>query len=288
MIATAEQLQLNGHHSRADDVHPGMSRIEYERIAAVNYSTLKHLRRTPAHCYEYKNHPEEPTEALNFGAAVHAAILEPARFAAEWVAAPRCDRRTKIGKDTWKAFEDANPGKEILPSSDMDTLLAMQERCTHNQLVASLLGLPHASEVCVLWTDAKTRRRCKSLLDRIVRWQGADTVIDLKTCQDASWSAFAREVDRYGYAEQAATYLHGLDVALEPARRRFLWIALEKKRPFCAAVYEPTTAMLDAGLSDFRKHLNEYHRCDEDSYWPGYPPEARLVDVPAWKKESED
>ncbi len=264
-----------------DGLYPGITRPEYERIEAVNYSTLKHFHRTPAHAHEYMVHPKDPTEAMDLGTAGHRAILEPARLASEYAVGPKVDKRTKAGKDAWLAFEDANRGKLFLDEEEMLACRTMTEQVYAHETARQLLSSPGKNEVGVVWTDKPTGLRCKALLDRITVFAGWTVVVDLKTCRDASRWAFANAVARLLYHEQAAFYLQGLDAAAS-LPRRFLWVAVENERPHCAAVYEPDDGMLREGKLLAREHLESYARCRDRNQWPGYPSAIEEIQLPAW------
>src|SRR5438093_3049537 len=99
-------------------IYDGVSQAVYQSWSAVNHSRLKLFARTAAHARYAMEFPPAPTAALNIGDGCHAAVLEPARFEAEFVGAPKVDRRTKDGKLAWQEFEAANQGKLILPAED--------------------------------------------------------------------------------------------------------------------------------------------------------------------------
>lgn len=273
MVATLIELK--------DGIYPGMKRVEYERLEAVNYSTLKHFAKTPAHAREEMLHPSAPTDAMELGTALHAALLEPQRFAADYVASPKFDRRTKEGKDGWTAFEEANRGKEIISEPELEAIQEMQAAVFRHPIANLLLSSPGKNEVCILWTDKTTGLRCKSLLDRITVFAGWTTVVDLKKCRDASHHGFSGQAARLLYHEQAAFYLEGLNV-LAPAPRKWMWICPEDERPYCVAVYEPDGDTLEQGKRLFRSHLDIYAKCQRDNNWPGYPAAVESLRLPKW------
>src|SRR5574341_903199 len=57
-----------------------MTREEYDRIDAVNWTTLKAMRASPKHYRYAAEHATEDTAAMRDGRAVHTAVLEPDRF----------------------------------------------------------------------------------------------------------------------------------------------------------------------------------------------------------------
>lgn len=83
-----------------------MTNSEYHANKAVSKSDLDLINRSPLHYINAVKNPKEQTESMLFGSVVHKLVLEPETFAAEYIAAPKCDRRTKEGKARWQEFID--------------------------------------------------------------------------------------------------------------------------------------------------------------------------------------
>lgn len=270
-----------------DDIYPNLSRADYDAIDAVNQSTLKLFRKTAAHARQAITNPKAPTAAMDLGNAIHCMILEPKRFADSYVIAPQIGNRSKVDKEAWDAFRDNNRGKEIITLDEMTVCKAVKDACYANPVVAELLQGGGKNEVGVVWTDKETGLRCKALLDRVTTFVGGTVIVDLKSCQDASYEEFRRQSAKLGYHEQAAFYLEGLN-ALAPASRRFFFVAIEKVEPFCVAVYELEDESLKHGRVAFRKHLNMYAQCKATGIWPGYAAGIMPLSIPSWAIETED
>ena len=166
-----------------------MTEEEYNALDAVRRSALWEMRKSPAH-YLYKvTHPEEPTPALLFGVAAHMAVLEPERFQAEYIVAPKIDRRTKEGKEAWTALMKS--GKALLSKDDSDKIEAMRAEL-HRSADKYLIG---EHEVPVEWTDPTTGERCKCRPDCI----GDGVIVDYKTTDSCADYTFERAARNYGY-----------------------------------------------------------------------------------------
>lgn len=263
-------------------LHPLLSRATYESIAAANFSSLRLFERSAAHVLEARTHPKAPTPAMELGTHAHAAILEPARFEAEYVVAPECDRRTTIGKRAWAEFEAASGSQTILREKDWEWVTALRDAVWAHPLAARLLGGPGSCELAAVWKHDRTGLACKGLIDRVGQTDDGWTwVIDVKTARDAGARAFAREAAGYQYHAQAAFYLSGLN-AIAPAKRRFAWVVVEKEPPYAVAVYEPDSAALDAGEQACERWLDAWQRCHETGEWPGYGVEIQSLELPRW------
>lgn len=242
---------------------------DYEAINAVNKSTLWWLRKSPAH-YQWALTSETPdTPALRFGRAVHAAILEPGKYASEYVAFSG-DRRTKTGKEEYQALMDS--GKEIISREDATNVLEMVNELPTS---ARVLLIPTEKEKVLLWTDPESGVKCKGRLDAICK----GLVIDYKTTSDASTDAFAREAMRYGYDLQAAMYLTAAELN-GYGKCDFVFIAQEKTAPYAVNIIRASEAFVDRGRWIMRDLLKKWKECNETGEWPGYG-ENELI-IPEW------
>jgi hypothetical protein len=269
-------------------IHPDVPMSEYGSWDAANYSTLKKFDRSAAHARAMLLNPPEQTPAMFLGSATHAAVLEPIRFAGEYVAAPKVDRRFKKDKLIWATFEEDNQGKEILTGQEHEQCMAMQSSALSNPVVNALVNDAGYTELSFVWVDKDTEVLCKGRVDRFGRLYGHSVIADLKTTENATHDAWAREVQRYQYHAQAAFYLDGLDTVSPVVERRFIWMALEKKPPYAVAIYEPDAATLDKGRRMYRSYLRQWKSCRTYDVWPGYDPGIQPLLLPDWALREED
>jgi hypothetical protein len=280
MIAAAQQT----------GIFPNIARSVYESWPGINFSRLKHFQHPPAKARYLLAHPPPPTEAMELGTALHLAILEPDRFGEDYVCAPHADRRSKEGKQTWAAFEEANPDKLILARADYEACLAMRDAiwAADSDARAILQAQPGWNELSFTWTDGETGLAAKARCDRMARWNMAGTVVmDVKTARSAAEAEFARDVARFHYAGQAAYYLDGL-ASLAPAPRRWLWLVIEKDPPYLHQLFEPEDRLMEQGRRSYRRWLAAYKLATETDQWPGYPNGISPIDVPRWEQEELD
>lgn len=98
----------------------------YRDNPALGATDVKHL------ASGYKNYlnslmPDyyRSTSMLEFGTAVHTAILEPDRMMDTVAIIPECDRRTKAGKAVYNQFLADNPDKILITHDDWQVIRAM-------------------------------------------------------------------------------------------------------------------------------------------------------------------
>lgn len=286
----------------------GLFNVEEEAYHAgpgVPQSMLKEFGQSPAHAKAYIERKSEPTQAMKFGTAVHCSVLEPSRFASTYVQAPECDRRTKAGKETYAAWESENQGKNVLDQDDMQTVKAITAAVNAHEAASTLTrGLV---EMAAYWIDEETGILCRCKADAIVADQGV--ILDLKTTSgSATQGEFARSVANYGYHIQAAYYLDGVREALRqsifladcddssvgrfvglPVGQsvdRFVFMVVEKGRPYGVALFELDAASIQVGRNLYRKYLQELAICRMENHWPAYSQGIQTIQLPSWANAS--
>jgi exodeoxyribonuclease VIII len=214
----------------------------------VHSSHMGALLRSPAH-YAAELAGHKTTPALLFGQAVHAAILEPQVYAANFVTAD-IDRRTNAGKAM--AAEYAAAGLIVLSLEDGERIAAMRDavmpvidQCRRE--VGFGYGAEMAFEVPAFWNDEMTGAPCAAKADILITEGGGRPIVwDVKSTEDASPRAFERSLWQYGYHRQAAHYAYGFGAV------QFGWIAVEKSAPFGVRRYVCGPSKLDAGAAECR------------------------------------
>lgn len=250
---------------------------EYHAIDALSASALKEIRKSPAHYWAWKhNQSRKESDAMRFGTAVHCAVLEPGRFANEYVICPKFDGRTTAGKEAKKAWELHNKGKTAIESDEMEAVKQCTRSILSNPIVGPLLFKGKA-EVSLFGQDDETGVDMKARLDYLTD----DMILDVKTTDDASPKGFERTVALYGYDIQAAHYLE------MSQRSRFLFIAIEKTAPYAVGVYELDDELLEFARIERRARINLYASCKEMDSWPAYAPVINKISLATWRKKTE-
>jgi len=262
---------------------PGLTeRMSYEKYAALEgarYSHIKRFKWSAAHARQDILHPRDPTPALSLGHAVHAAVLEPQLFMDEFVAAPKCDKRTKVGKATWREFQGDNAFKEIITDVEFETCIRFSNACWAHPTAKEILSGVGQNEVVARWTQDGTP--AKARYDRITSLASWSIVADLKTTQDAREWAFSADIAQYGYHNQAAWYLDGLD-AISPHPRKWVFIVLEKSPPWAIQCYMLDDIALEQGRDENRVYLRAYAECLKTGKWPSYPAGLKSISIPPY------
>lgn len=257
---------------------------DYELIPAIRQSELTQWFKLPtaAHVRHALLHARDETTALAVGSALHAAVLEPERFAAEYAVPPKVDKRTNAGKAEWAEFEAANEGKTRLTHDEYAAAVDMSRAILDHPLARKMLTGNGFSESVIVWQDPETRQACKARIDRITSLNMWTVVVDIKTTARRA-SEFDRCIGDYGYHIQAAFTLDGLN-ELQPHERRFLNIVVEKAPPHCVAVVEMDATTIEEGRQAYAHALRRYQECEENQHWPGYDRGVVPVTIPKWAR----
>lgn len=263
-----------------------MTEKEYRSYPAISRSELWRIRESPEKFKFFHEHPEPPTPALVFGQAFHKMALEPDDFYNDFAVAPNVDRRTKEGKEAWKAFAELSDGKTVIDCKTHETIVDMVAALYAAPFVKKLLGGEH--EKPVFWTDEMTGEECKARYDCLTEVNGQPIIVDLKTTADASTDGFMRAAIKYGYDFQAAMYSewakqkHGVAPL-------FVFIAIEKDPPYAVNILQADEAFIQRGYDIFRELIGIYHECKATGDWWGYLGKFNVINnlnLPSWLAES--
>jgi len=250
-----------------------ISNADYHADPAISASQLKEIARSPYHFWSKYLDPDRiamvPTAAMRLGSLVHCAVLEPDELSKRYQLAP--DRRTKEGKAA--VIEMAAAGIEAVSETDLAQALQMADAVRSNSTAALLLS-NGAAETSHWFDDIPTGLRCKCRPD----WLSADgaTIVDLKTCVDASPAGFAKSVAQWSYQVQSAHYLCGT------LAKRFIFVAVEKSFPYAIGVYELDAQAMVHGAVLRHNALQQIQDCRAINSWPSYTDGIQTLQLPGW------
>ena len=249
-----------------------ISNADYHADPAVSASHLKEISRSPYHYWskylDPNRTPTIATSAMKLGSLTHCAVLEPDELSKRYGITP--DRRSNAGKAL--AAEMEASGIEAVTAQEMEQALAMAASVRSNSTVSSLLS-NGAAETSHWWDDVATGLRCKCRPD----WFDGETIVDLKTCQDASPALFAAAVGRFSYQLQAAHYLCGT------LAKRFVFVAVEKSAPYAVGCYELDAEAMVHGSVLRHNSLQRIQDCRAINSWPSYTDGGiQTLQLPGW------
>ncbi|WP_339050262.1 PD-(D/E)XK nuclease-like domain-containing protein [Rickettsiella endosymbiont of Xylota segnis] len=253
-------------------IKPGLYDLsieDYHRGPGISRSGLMEFKRSPYHYwYKYLNpdyKPEPVTQAQIIGNALHSLILEPNEFEKRYFVIPEFNKVTKEGKERWQKIKSELGKKETLTLNQYQTLQHMAASLKKNKLASQLIENAEI-EQSLYWTDPDTGILCKCRPD-ILR---NNLVCDLKTAQDGSPRSFQYAAFDYGYYIQAAMVREAIKQLKQKIIKDFLFLVIEKARPYAISIYQLDEASLDKGYQEFKTLLVRYQHCLESNDWPAY------------------
>ncbi len=263
-------------------LHPSLPEQQYH---ALRYASASTLKRGLDGNWRKAFAPFPRSAAMLLGSLVHCMVLEPELLEERYAVAPQLDRRTKAGKDAWSDFEQEHTGKDVVTQEQWDAASNCTEAVLRHPSSEKLLEF--RKEHSIVWYDEESRLPCKARLDL---WsQKSSLVVDLKTTQDASPSAFSRQCANLHYAVQAAHYMDAVQVAQNGDRpQAFAFLVVETVEPFSTGLYyiedgsptwEAGAAILKRAKTSLRDWLDTAPRARHSHYGDGKP---QILELPAW------
>lgn len=251
------------------------NRLEYNALSAGG---IKSLLRSPAHFKESQSNTirNEKTPALLFGSAAHSYILQPEL--GEVIIMPEINRRTKEGREEYEKFMLENEKNIVIDAESYETIKVMREvLMTHE--TAKMLFEKGTPEISVFWQHPIYEFLCKSRPDFLV--DDIKTLVDYKTCVDASAEEFGKAAYNFGYHIQAAWYRQGIEIISEDTWE-FVFVAQEKTPPYSVAVYQTSKEAFNLGELETKEAARIYNDCLKSGIWPAYPDRIQELKLPKW------
>jgi hypothetical protein len=216
-----------------------------------------------------KTAPRQESAAMALGSAIHAAILEPERFDADYACIPpQCDDKRTTAYKEWAA---AHEGKIHLKQDDALTITILRRAFRYDKM-ASTLFKTGTAETEHFWESFGVK--CRGKFD----WLAGQFVVDIKTCQDATDKAFAKDIAQRRYDLQAAHYLSA------GVADRFIFVACETTSPFRVRCYELGDADLQRANEDRQNLIEEYtERRSRNDWHEAGENELRTIFLPNWR-----
>lgn len=252
---------------------------------SLSASGAKKLLACPAKFAYDRDHPPQPSTAMEFGTAVHTLVLgHGSRI--EVVSAA-----TWQGKAAKEAAEIARAeGKVPLLAADHLRAQAIADAVRAHPVAGKLFNPEYGdAERSIFWVDDLTGVWLRARLDWLPRppqgWNRRLIVGDLKTCLSASKAGIAKAVANFGYHIQAAHYANAIRAMGLDEDPAFIFVFAEKEAPYPVTVARLDDDALAAGEAAMRRAIERFRDCTESGIWPAYsnPADAiETISLPRW------
>ncbi|MCK9929999.1 PD-(D/E)XK nuclease-like domain-containing protein [Frankia sp. Mgl5] len=242
----------------------------------------------PALFRHEQQHGRPDTKAFDFGKAAHRQVLGTG---SEVVVFDYPDWKTKKARDD----RDVCRSEGLVPLLDheMTVVEEMATALRAHPAAAALFGDGGQPEQSLFWVDRPSGIWRRARLDWYPVRRGARLIVpDYKTSVSADLDAIQRSAWSFGWAQQAAWYLDGIEALglAGDAKPAFLFVVQEKAAPYLVSVIELDQVALDIGRRLNRQAINVYRECSRSGHWPAYSDDIELISLPGWveNKYSED
>lgn len=242
----------------ADEYHADYSRVSHSMLETFRESPRLYYGR-----YVTREYPSERTDAMDFGTAAHAMLLEDRRV---FVPIPR-DALNGDGHRkgaAWKQFAAENEGKILLTPDQQATLEAMVAELRRHRMAAKLLGCRGEREHTIHWTDEATGLDMKCRID--IAMEGMAIIGDYKTTADAA--KFDTQHYDMGYHRQDALYRDAVK-SVTGEHPQFLFVVQQKSPPYAVRVVPLSPQLVTIGRMENRNDIAALIRCRDDDMWDG-------------------
>lgn len=217
---------------------------------------------------------EDSTRAMALGTALHAMMLEPARFEDLVIVEPKFNKRSNAGKEEAAAFANEHADKTILTAKEWAKVWAMAAGIRRNRMAMELLSGPGLRESAIRWIDSYTGLWCKAKIDL----HHDDTiVIDLKSTKSVYKPFWMKSVETFGYHRQAAFYSDGLRAIGRPVAA-FVHVVVQNSAPFRCLCYKLENRAVQRGRAEYRSALEQIVDCTQSGDWSD-PEAAGILEV---------
>lgn len=246
----------------------------YQASEGISKSGLDLIARSPAH-YRYAA-KREPSRAMEIGTAIHTAILEPDRFASDYMILRDVTARTASAyKDAVKQFGS----ERVLTGPEADKVAGMQESVWANPEARDFLRNQHCRrELSIFTNDPVTGVFLKVRFDATVGVAG----LDLKKTQDCRPEKFIRSVWDYRYHVQQAFYSDVFEWETGETLDDFRFLAIEEDAPNAVKLYRLPHDVVAHGRKLYRAALNTYAECLASGHWPAPSGETETLNPTGW------
>ena len=252
---------------------------DYRAAPGVNYSNLKHMRKSAAHYRQNLLAPPKDNPAWARGRLIHCLTLEPFSFDDDFfVYEGRRDKRTKAYQ---AALEEA-AGRDVVTPAEHELALEVAKAATAHPTLAAMLAQDDAQvERPLFWEEAPVGT-CKGKPDVYVVTEDKHVLLDLKTFPTTDEHTVSRAAALGGWHLQVAHYLAGLEATYgKPQSVEAHLLVAEVEAPFDVRCFTWGEDSIEAAKVERLDLLDRLADALKTDTWPGRPAFATL-DLPAW------
>lgn len=273
-------------------VYHGIPEQEYFSWDCFSKSMIPATMRSAKHLKHYLSEGKQ-SDAMALGSLVDAMLLEPEALdkygvLSETYINKKGEEKPWIGNSTECKKELAAikmAGLIPIKKKYVDEARLVEQEVILNDKARKIIQ-DSKKQVAMVWIDEDTGVLCKGRIDCLL----SESIVDLKTTNNASALSFSRDIYNFGYHQQAAMYTDGYAALNKGKLMSFQFIAVENVEPYCVSLYEIGVGSIEKGREQYKKALDiyvEYLKNDPD-FTKGYPDDIKLIEIPSWALKTFD
>lgn len=204
-------------------------------------------------------------------------------------------KASKHYKELEGEFMEENKSKYIISDTGDESLEIIQiisARCRNDEWISLLLNNVQYQN-SLYWIDKNTGVKVKTRPD--MSQIKSNSLINIKTCSDASEESFSRDLAKYSYPLQGCVEISGAEATgLMDKVEHYFWLVLEKTAPFNVQLYEFDMGDVNVIMDEYHYTLRKIKKSQETNIWPGYGAAADnkygilKAKIPSWYKTFEN
>lgn len=268
---------------------PNLTYEQYAAVGGVRGSHLKKMMRSPEH-FKFGEPEDSEKDHFRIGRHIHSLMEFGEVYLEKLTVMPVFTGLTKDGRESTLSGEAKKKKQDWLNSLPEDAMVVTQDEYINlvgviksvakDRFLANLLkGASRESSLFVECPETGLLLQCR--LDAIAV---AGYLVDYKSTRDARWDFFQYQVfsRRMGpfYILSAAHYTYCARVAGLVHGDKYMFIAIEKEKPWGVFPYPMDSGQLEVGEMVRAQLMRLYARCAAENRWPGYPSGAVHTTIP--------
>jgi len=227
----------------------------------ISVDDLKLFAKSPRTYFYEKVINTKSIKLFSLGVAVYESFICEEVFKTKYIVAPKYDKRTKIGKESYTFFiEQESVGKIILTEDENNIIQQIRTNLLINQEFER--KIMQSNYNCSSYVfDKKTEIGIKLRLDVFLENEYA---IDFQSCKESSPIKFKSEVEYHKHFLNAAIYKDFLGI------KEYIFVACESQAPFQVCLYALSDEMIVQGRKEYRMSLDLLKWSLDNNYWCNY------------------
>jgi hypothetical protein len=256
-----------------------MPAATYHARPELSSSGARHLLATCPAKFKYdREHPPEPTNALDVGSAAHEWLLEGETWPQRHGVLPEDhDGRTKKGQAA--VAEIAEAGRRPLKWSEFETIKAMVKALREHPFAHAAFANGKA-EQALFWRDDDAGIGCRCRLDFFP--DRGSIFGEYKTTRSADPDYLQKAMYDYGYHCQVEWNLWGIRALGLVKRPSMVLVFQEKEPPYLITCVVPDADAMAWAEVQNRKARHVFAECLRTGKWPGYVEDVTTLGLPPY------